>query len=109
MGLGCVPGDGNSADGCARIVLGNFAARLHVWLPVRRSGLRDCLPDVWMARIVYGWRAAGGVGHLHLCQSFGIASLVTTRGSKKLLGGRGGHSEAPPAVVHLCHFAYDRV
>src|SRR5262249_62235080 len=95
------------AGGCTGIVLGNFVARLHVWLPVRRSGLRDCLPDVWMARIVCGWRAAGGVGHLHSRQSSGIASLVTTRSSSKLLGDRGRHSEAPLAVVHLSPFSYD--
>ena len=109
VGIGRVAGNGNIANSSTRTVFGNFAAGLHVWLPVRRSGLWDCLPDFWVARIVCGWRAAGGVGHLHSRQSSGIACMVTTRFGRELLVDRGRHPEAPLAVVHLCHFAYDRV
>src|SRR6516164_2276259 len=101
MGTGRVAGDGNFADRSARVVFGNFTAGIHVWIPVRRGGLRDCLPGIWVARLVCRWRTAGAVGHLHSRQSSGVTGLVTTEIDSELLDERGRHPERALAVVPL--------
>jgi len=101
--------DGNSADRCAWIVLGNFAAGIHVWIFIRRADLWSCVPVVRLARIVCSRCAAGVARDLYSGARSRVASLVTTEIESELLGEPRRHPEAALAAVDIRHSVDDSV
>ena len=65
MGTGCVAGDGNSANGRARIVFGNLAAGLRVRLPAGGNCLLDRVSDLRLAGSLRRRRPPGVSCTLH--------------------------------------------
>src|SRR5437660_898468 len=85
MGTGCIPGDGNFADRRARVVLGNFAARLCVRLSAGGARLWNCVSVFRMARIVRRRCVAGIFGHLHSRACAGITRVAEAKIDRELL------------------------
>ena len=78
MGPGRIPRDGNFADGDARVVLGDFAAGLCLWLSAGGSCLLGGVSVLRLARPLRGGRSAGIPCHFHPCTGAGIAGMATS-------------------------------
>src|SRR5439155_2573615 len=102
MGTRRVAGDGNPSDRSARIVLGNFAARLRVWLSAGGGCVLDCVSVLRLARSLRRRSIAGISCALYPDAFAGIAGVVASaRQDARILERCASRAKTPLGTLSL--------